>query len=115
MGTAQLQAVIPRCGHSTAPAPACVTLLALCRAGNTGTGMLVAGGNGLAFPAFPCVKDIFNPAPFPAHAACLFPVTFFLFFRFVQPGSLLLPCVGKAVGTGVCLSSVIHLAVVPIS
>lgn len=52
--------------------------------------MLVAGGNGLAFPAFPCVKDISSPAPFPACAACLFPLTFFPFLWFVQPGSLLL-------------------------
>lgn len=78
MGTAQLWAVIPRCGHSTASSPACVMLLTLCHAGNTSTRMLVSGGNGLAFPAFPCVKGISSPAPFPAHAAYLFPLTFFL-------------------------------------
>lgn len=77
--------------------------------------MLVAGGNGLAFPAFPCVKDISSPAPFPACAAYLFPLTFFPFLWFVQPGSLFLASVGKAVGTGVCPSSVTHLVVVPIS
>lgn len=104
MGTAQLQAVIPRCGHGTASAPAPVTPLTLCHAGNTNTGMLVAGGNGLAFPAFPHVEGISSPAPFPARAAYLFPLTFFLFLWFVQPGSLLLPSVGKAVGTDVCPS-----------
>lgn len=103
MGTAQLRAVIPRCGHSTASAPARVTLLTLCRTGNTSTRMLVAGGNGLAFPAFPRVKDILSPALFPACTVNLFPLTFFPFLWFVQPGSLLLPWVGKAVGTGVSL------------
>lgn len=98
MGTAQLQAVIPRCGHSTASAPARVTLLTLCRADSTSTRVLVAGGSGLAFLAFPRVKDISSPAPFPAHAACLFPLTFFLFLCFE---SVLLPSVGKAVGKGV--------------
>lgn len=73
MGTAQLWAVIPRCGHGTASAPARMTPLTLCHAGNANTRMLVAGGNGLAFPAFPRVKDISSPAPFPARAAYLFP------------------------------------------
>lgn len=103
MGTAQLRAVIPRCGHSTASAPARVTLLALCHAGSASTRMLVAGGNGLAFLAFPRVKNISSPVPFSAHAAYFFHLTFFLFLWFVQPESVLLPGVGKTEGTGVCV------------
>lgn len=95
-------------GHGTASAPACMTAAhSVCFWGHS-MRVPVAVGNGLAFPAFSCVKDISSPAPFRARAACLSLLMFFPFLFcplwFVQPGSLLLPSLGKGVGTGLCPS-----------
>lgn len=115
MGTAQLQAVIPRCGHSTASAHARVTLLILCRAGSTSRHKYAGGWR--EWPGIPCLplcEGHLKPCSFSSLCCLPFPSDI-LPVPLVCAAWVLALGQGKAVGTGVCLSSVTHLVVVPIS